>query len=122
MGVSPAGPLVWNEALFAEFAFGREGDVAQMLLHDGLRVLNQARRNATGAVVPGARNPGSRGPRVRTGRLRSSIAMALGQDSQGLFLDVGTNVTYARHLETGLRGGRTYPFLRPALLVLLQPD
>lgn len=117
----PSGPLLWNETAYAAFALGREGDLARGLLADGLRVLNQARRNATGIPVPGANNPEGRGPRVQTGRLRSSIAMALGQDGFGLFVDVGTNVTYAKHLERGLRGGRTYPFLEPALLVLQQP-
>lgn len=117
MALSP-GLLVWNELAFRAFAFSTGGDVAVGLVRDGVLVLNQARRNATGIAVRGAQNPEGRGPRVRTGRLRSSISMALGSDSQGLFVDVGTNVRYARYLEKGLRGGRTYPFLVPALEVL----
>jgi hypothetical protein len=33
-------------------------------------------------------------------------------------VDIGTPVIYGRYLETGLRNGATYPFLRPALAAL----
>ena len=118
MAVSPSGPLLWNEGYFSLFARGTAGEVARGLFQDGIRVVNQAKRNATGIPVTGAINPEGRGPRVRSGRLRSSITLALGQDGQGVYCDVGTNVIYARPLEKGLRGGRRYPFLTPALEVL----
>jgi hypothetical protein len=121
VAVSASGPVRWNEPYFTLFARGRDGEVARGLVRDAIRVMNQAKRNATGGPVSGARNPEGRGPRVRTGRLRSSITFALGTDSRGVFCDVGTNVVYAKPLERGLRGGRTYPFLSPALDVLQRP-
>jgi hypothetical protein len=73
--------------------------------------------NATGRSVPGATNAAGRGPNVDTGRLRSSIAWRLGDDTEGLYADIGTNVPYGYYLETGLRNGVKYPFLVPALSV-----
>lgn len=84
---------------------GPDGPVAAMLGQKAIRVTNQARVNASGRP----------GPNVRTGRLRSSIAWELGKDSDGLFADIGSNVPYARPLETGLKNGARYPFLVPAL-------
>lgn len=90
---------------------GPSGPVALDLLRRGVRVESAAKLNATGRFY----GDGTRGPRVRTGRLRASITHALGQDGRGLYVDVGTNVEYARPLELGLRNGARYPFLRPAL-------
>jgi HK97 gp10 family phage protein len=90
---------------------GAQGDVARDLLRRGARVETAAKINATGREY----GDGSRGPRVRTGRLRSSITYQLGQDSQGLFVDIGTNVVYGRYLELGTDRMRPYPFLGPAL-------
>lgn len=125
--------LVWNEPAYRVFSRGRTGAVARDLGRRALLVTNQAKVNATG--VGG-------GPKVRTGRLRSSITFALGQDGEGLFADVGTNVSYARYVELGTRphvirprtrkalawkgarhpvrkvnhpGSKPHPFLRPAL-------
>lgn len=75
------------------------GAVGKDLARRGLKVSNQAKR-----LCP-----------VDTGRLRSSITMALGQDSDGLFAMVGTNVEYAEHVEFGTSTTRPQPFLRPAL-------
>ena len=92
------------------------GEVARDLSRLAIRVDTEAKLNATGRAVTGANNPEGRGPRVQTGRLRSSIGWRLGNDSVGLYADVGTNVEYAKWLEDlGVRGGRTYPFLLPAL-------
>lgn len=52
---------------------------------------------------------------VDTGRLRASINWRLAQDSQGLLGIIGTNVTYAPHVEFGTRYMAAQPFLRPAL-------
>lgn len=94
-----------------ELLDSQHGDIARDLLKRGLRVETQAKLNATGKEY----GDGTRGPRVQTGRLRSSITEELGVDGQGLFLDVGTAVPYGKHLELGLRNGRKYPFLLPAL-------
>lgn len=90
---------------------GSSGPVALDLLRRGVRVETQAKLNATGREY----GDGSRGPRVRSGRLRSSITHALGHDSAGLFVDVGTNVPYGKYLEEGTDRMRPYPFLGPAL-------
>lgn len=95
---------------------GDDGGIARDLARRAVRVQNQARINATGAQVVGAMNPEGRGPRVDTGRLRTSITWELRRDSEGLVAVIGTNVEYGYYLETGLRGGRTYPFLKPALV------
>ena len=106
-----ADPFRFNPTELAELLAGPQGPVARDLLRRGVRVESQAKINATGREY----GDGSRGPRVRTGWLRSSIAHELGRDSQGLYVDVGTNVPYAKPLELGLRNGKTYPFLGPAL-------
>lgn len=105
----------WNEAALHDLLEGPDGPVAELLGQKAIRVQNDAKLNATGRAVAGANNPQGRGPRVDTGRLRGSISWQIGQDGVGLFADVGTNVPYGYWLETGLRDGRTYPFLRPAL-------
>jgi HK97 gp10 family phage protein len=52
---------------------------------------------------------------VDTGRLRASITSTVAVDAQGLYGIVGTNVTYAAHVEFGTRNMAARPFLRPAL-------
>lgn len=94
------------------------GVVGRDLGKRAIRVTNEARLNATGRPVEYANNPEGRGPKVDRGRLRSSIGWRIGNDSEGLYADIGTNVPYGYWLETGLRNGRTYPFLRPALSVI----
>ncbi len=52
---------------------------------------------------------------VDTGRLRSSITTALGEDGEGLYADIGTDVSYGIFVEFGTRRAAAQPFLRPAL-------
>jgi phage gpG-like protein len=94
---------------------GPNGPVARDLGQRAVRVETAAKLNATGHPVEGATNPEGRGPKVQSGRLRSSISWRLGNDSDGLYADIGTNVPYGYYLETGLRNGVRYPFLTPAL-------
>lgn len=61
-----------------------------------------------GKVTHQASSPGQP-PAVDTGRLRSSITYEIGTNGRVLVARVGTNVSYAKHLEL------TRPFLRPAL-------
>jgi hypothetical protein len=56
-----------------------------------------------------------RGPNVKTGRLHASIRGEVTQQDGELVGSVGTDVPYAFYLETGVRGGRQFPFLTPAL-------
>lgn len=110
--------FVLNEDGLRELFEGPDGAVAKVLARAAILVESQAKLNATGAQVEGARNPEGRGPRVRTGRLRSSITWVLASDEIGLYARVGTPVRYGFFLETGLVNGATYPFLKPALSVL----
>lgn len=91
------------------------GGIARDMARRAIRVRNAAVLNAAGRQVAGATNPERRGPRVDTGRLRSSIAWQLRVEAGTVIARVGTNVEYGYYLETGLRNGVTYPFLRPAL-------
>ena len=96
----------FNEAEMRQLLEGPNGPVARELAKRAMRIESRAKQNASGRP----------GPNVRTGRLRSSITWRLGQDSQGLYADIGTNVPYGYYLETGLRNGARYPFLQPALI------
>lgn len=80
--------------------------VAADLARRAIRVESQAKVNATGQ---------NGGPNVITGRLRGSITWRIGTDSEGVYADVGTAVTYGFWLEIKdpAHGGR--PFLKPAL-------
>lgn len=72
----------------------------QDLIRLGIRVQNQARKYCP----------------VDTGRLRSSIQHVPGRDARGVYVDVGTNVEYAPHVEFGTQRQAAQPYLRPALL------
>ena len=117
----PSEGIVWDDAALARFLAAPDGPVIADLMRRGQNVESQAKLNASGASpLEGAVNPTFRGPRVDTGRLRSSISHAPGRDANGIpYVDVGTNVFYARHLELGFtsRAGNffRYPFLVPAL-------
>lgn len=94
-----------------------DGPIVKDLQRRAIRVETAAKLNATGRRVAGANNPEGRGPRVQTGRLRASITYRIGRDAEGFFFDIGTNVRYAKYLELGLLpNGRSYPFLKPALI------
>ncbi len=103
-GFSVASELVWNVAELRRVLNG--GGVAGDLTRRAIRVEAAAKNFATG--VGG-------GPHVRSGRLRSSITHELGEDAQGIYADVGSNVEYAGWVELGTRRNKAYPYLRPAL-------
>lgn len=102
------------------------------LLQVGLIVERQAKRNASsGAHRYGTKTPAFRGsgPARISGTLVRSISHTqvkmIGRDLEmkvgmgtGFFPPYGKSRTasskYAYYLETGLRGGATYPFLNPA--------
>lgn len=107
--------VVRNPRGMAELFRDSNGGIARDIGRRCIRVRNAAVLNAHGRRVAGANNPEGRGPRVDTGRLVSSIGMDVREDSEGVFGRVGTNVEYGYYLETGLRNGATYPFLKPAL-------
>ena len=107
--------VIFDDVALRAFLTGPNGPIYADLQRRAINVETAAKLNATGRSVAGANNPEGRGPRVRTGRLRSSITHVIGQDERGLFALIGTNVHYAVPLELGLKNGRTYPFLVPAL-------
>jgi hypothetical protein len=92
-----------------------EGFVGRDLERRLINCVNAAKVYATGAPTALATNREGRGPNVRTDRLRSSIAYEIVTEGAGLVGRYGTNVPYGFWLETGLRNGATYPFLRPAI-------
>ena len=105
MAAHRPGDLIWNEAEVFRLLRGRSGPVARDLARRAVKVETRAKLNASGRP----------GPNVITGRLRSSISWTLGEDSQGLFAAIGTNVEYAKYVEA------LYPFLRPALAAAKLP-
>jgi len=115
--------IVWNEEALQRLFRNPEGPIGRDLKRRAINVESAAKLNASGHIVeaapevgfPGPNNPENRGPNVDTGRLRSSISYEIREEERGLVARIGTNVEYGRPLETGLRGGRTYPFLAPAL-------
>ena len=100
------GDVIYDEVALAYLLRSEHGPTARDLARRAVRVESQAKANASGRP----------GPNVDTGRLRSSISWRLGEDSKGLYADIGTGVPYGKNLETGdTRNGRRFPFLEPAL-------
>lgn len=71
----------------------------RVILRAGYRVRNESLR-----LVP-----------VDTGRLKSSLTVAQEADGDGFWVVVGTNVSYAVHVEYGTARAKAQPFLRPAV-------
>ncbi len=113
------GAFVPFEPGFDALLNSRTGPVGRDLERRLIACVTLAKVYATGAATPLANNPEGRGPRVRTGRLRSSIAYEIESSPFGLLGRYGSNVRYAFYLETGLKNGATYPFLRPAISAAL---
>jgi len=83
--------LVLNHAQIQQVLTSAEGPVARDMIRRGQRVVDQARVNASGRP----------GPNVDSGRLRSSLHWRLVSGGAGIFIEVGTTVSYARGLEFG---------------------
>lgn len=83
----------------------RSSPVAQELARRAVAVESAAKRYASGRP----------GPNVKTGRLRGSITWEFGEDSFGVYVDIGTNVFYGPFVEFGTSRAPAYPFMRPAL-------
>lgn len=88
-----------NQHALDQFFKSPTGPVAKELMRIGLKVEGRAKD-----YTP-----------VDTGRARSSISTALGSDSKGLYVRVGSNVFYFIFLELGTRYMRPYAPLRRAL-------
>jgi hypothetical protein len=91
-------------------------------MHGTGRVYTQLFRRKNGKLyVFGSRVPHQASapgapPAADTGRLLGSIKHELGEDAEGLYAKIGTDVAYALYLELGTRYMAPRPFLRPALL------
>lgn len=94
-----AGDVYFDQGALAQVLAGPNGPVARDLARRGAQVETAAKRLAP----------------VDTGRLRASIVSALGEDGRGLFVDIGTDVTYAPYVELGTARQAAQPYLRPAL-------
>lgn len=103
--------LLYNEGSLHELLAGPNGAVVRDLAQRAIRVESAAKLNAS---HPRPSVPGS-GPAVRTGRLRSSISWRISVDSQGVYADIGSAVSYARFVEEGTERAAARPYLRPAL-------
>lgn len=89
---------------------GPGGPIAQELARRAVRIESAAKQLCP---VGTPESTGKRG--YRGGRLRQSITWELGANSEGLYVDVGSNVEYALFVEMGTRYMAARPYLRPAL-------
>lgn len=91
--------IVFEPGALEELFASPDGPSGKLLKRLGLKVQRGAKRRCP----------------VDTGRLRASIAEELGEDSRGLVEVIGTDVTYAPHVEYGTSRMAAQPYLRPAL-------
>lgn len=54
-------------------------------------------------------------PQVQTGRLRASITHEVSSNGNEMVAEIGTNVSYGKHLEFGTSKMPPYPWLFPAV-------
>lgn len=128
----------WNQAELARLLDSATGPVGRDLEAKAGRVRDEAQRRCPVSPDGSNGNP--------PGHLRDSITDSLGRDEQGLYAQVGTDVSYAPMVELGTRphvieskgdyplrnpvtgqvfgkrvehpGTEAQPFLRPALEIL----
>ncbi len=105
--------VIWDLATLQVILNGPNGPVGRDLARRAVQV-ESAAKEALGGAFPPPSNPGEP-PHLRSGRLRSSISWRLGEDEQGLYADIGTNVLYGYWLEVGTDRLAPRPYLRPAL-------
>jgi len=105
--------LVWNAAALAEFFRSPSAPIARDLFRRGLAVESEAKRLLNTSFPPPS-SPGEP-PHKRSARLQTSISTRLGEDAEGIYVDIGTAVEYGEYLEFGTARMEARPFLRPAL-------
>lgn len=99
-GVEVQNTSAWKRGV-QEVLRGLERDLAADLARAGLFMQSYAKE-----LCP-----------VDTGRLRSSITYSgVLHDGRGIYIQIGTNVAYARFVEYGTKHMSAQPYMRPALL------
>lgn len=110
------GTIDWNEAELRRLISSPGGEVVRFLLKCGEKVTQEAKR-----LAPTSPH-GSNGR--ASGYLRSQIGYALGEDSEGPYVDIASPATtpdgspYGLFQEVGTYKMAAQPHLRPALDVL----
>ena len=110
--------FLWDEGATRQLLQGTHGPVAQQLARLAIQCESSI-KSKIGQVPPPS--PPGHPPATRTGRLWGSITWILGQDSQGIFAAVGTNVFYGPFLEGGTSRMAARPFLRPGVEDVVGP-
>lgn len=96
---------VANESGLRDILTSAHGPVMKTLARIGVTFESISKEYASGE---------NGGPNVDTGNLRSSITYELGVDSEGAYVECGTNVEYAIFLELGTRYMSARKFIEPA--------
>jgi len=99
------------QARFQAYAKSVETKLDRALVRCGMRVERDAKLKFKGKDEPSVKGEP---PRVQTGRARASITHRLDAEETGPFVEVGTNVEYAKKLEVGSSTTWPHPFLTPA--------
>lgn len=105
--------IAWNLPALHSFINSPTGGVARDLSRRAVAVESRAKTLLNDSFPPPS-SPGEP-PHKRSARLQTSITWALGEDSLGVYAEVGTNVEYAIYLELGTDRMAARPFLEPAL-------
>lgn len=105
--------VIWNLAVLRRVLQGPSGPVARDLARRAVRVESAAKILLNDSYPP-ASLPGDP-PHKRTARLQTSISWRLGEDSEGLYAAIGTDLPYGKYLELGTDRIEPRPFLKPAL-------
>lgn len=105
--------VVWNLAVLHRVLQSPSGPVARDLARRAVQV-ETAAKISLNASFPPASLPGEP-PHKRTAHLQTSISWRIGEDSEGLYAAIGTDLPYGKYLELGTETLEPRPYLRPAL-------
>jgi phage gpG-like protein len=105
--------VIWDLAALTAILESPAGPVGRDLARRAVLVETAAKESMGGGYPPPSQ-PGEP-PHLRSGRLRASISWRLGEDAEGLYADIGSNVEYAYWVEMGSDRMAARPYLRPAL-------
>lgn len=95
-------------------------DLSKFLRRKAFEVERAAKLSMKGGGKPHIPSRPGEPPHVDEGRLRASITTEFQQTQNTMEARVGTNVRYGRFLEVGTRDIEPRPWLRPALMSVLE--